>query len=484
MGVGTLLRRRLLTHPVALVAVATSVLMSMVVVATLQLLSSAIADASVRTTLDVPATALGRPLTAGVRPGELADVDRAGARRRGARRAGCRRDPHLHRHLPRHRGPRRHRPGRPRRRRRPRRRAPSSPAARGRRHRATTWARAAARSRWCCPWPLPMRSAPGRGHAPRPRPTSSTATRTRSTSLVTGTSEPTGVDDGLWVDDPLGPRGGRRSDFTSYGRSSSRRGSFDRAFAGPRRHLALAPGGDDVTTEDLPASATGWRGHRGPPPHRRHRGRRHARPGGRRGGPAAARRPGQLGAARPARPRGPGQRAGPRVAPHAHRAPRRARHGIPRRGRRAAGVAARARDPPDADPRGLDAPARGAGHRPTPASSCCWARWARCSWHRCCRRPWPARPVSSSVRTGCASALDVGAAVVGRRADGAARDRRHRHHDAAGRPGARRRRRPVRAGSCACSPGRGSTCSSSGSGCSRSCSCAATTRPGRRPSTP
>ena len=62
MGVGTLLRRRLLTHPVALVAVATSVLMSMVVVATLQLLSSAIADASVRTTLDVPGdAALGGP---------------------------------------------------------------------------------------------------------------------------------------------------------------------------------------------------------------------------------------------------------------------------------------------------------------------------------------------------------------------------------------------------------------------------------------
>ena len=67
MGVGTLLRRRLLTHPVALVAVATSVLMSMVVVATLQLLSSAIADASVRTTLDVPGEQRSVALTAGVR---------------------------------------------------------------------------------------------------------------------------------------------------------------------------------------------------------------------------------------------------------------------------------------------------------------------------------------------------------------------------------------------------------------------------------
>ena len=69
MGVGTLLRRRLLTHPVALVAVATSVLMSMVVVATLQLLSSAIADASVSTTLDVPGERRSVALTAGVRPG-------------------------------------------------------------------------------------------------------------------------------------------------------------------------------------------------------------------------------------------------------------------------------------------------------------------------------------------------------------------------------------------------------------------------------
>ena len=76
MGVGTLLRRRLLTHPVALVAVAVSVLMSMVVVASLQLLSSAIADASVRTSLDVPGDARSVALSAGLRPGELADVDR------------------------------------------------------------------------------------------------------------------------------------------------------------------------------------------------------------------------------------------------------------------------------------------------------------------------------------------------------------------------------------------------------------------------
>ncbi len=119
MGVGTLLRRRLLTHPVALVAVATSVLMSMVVVATLQLLSSAIADASVRTTLEVSGDRRSVALTAGLRPGELADVDRRVRAALAAGRAGCRGDPHLHRHLSRHPGARRHRPRRPRRRRRP-----------------------------------------------------------------------------------------------------------------------------------------------------------------------------------------------------------------------------------------------------------------------------------------------------------------------------------------------------------------------------
>ena len=161
MGVGTLLRRRLLTHPVALVAVATSVLMSMVVVATLQLLSAAIADASVRTTLDVAGDARSASITAGLRPGELADVDRrvrdavaaggpdAVVTRTGtvtSRGIGGRAETDRARladldDL--------RRAGRARR------------AARGRPHRATRSARAAARSRWPCRWPPPTRSGSG-----------------------------------------------------------------------------------------------------------------------------------------------------------------------------------------------------------------------------------------------------------------------------------------------------------------------------------
>jgi hypothetical protein len=136
VGVGTLLRRRLLTHPVALVAVATSVLMSMVVVATLQLLSSAIADASVRTTLT-----------------DLVDADAK---------------------------------------------------------------------------PLPV--------------------------VVTGTYEPTGVDEGLWVDDPLGLAGVSRSDFTTYGPFVAAEGSFDRTFAGSSTATwRWLPSGAEVTTDELPA---------------------------------------------------------------------------------------------------------------------------------------------------------------------------------------------------------------------------------------
>jgi len=51
MGLLTLLRRRLRTHPLALTAVVVAALMSMVVVATLQLLSGAISDAGARSNL-------------------------------------------------------------------------------------------------------------------------------------------------------------------------------------------------------------------------------------------------------------------------------------------------------------------------------------------------------------------------------------------------------------------------------------------------
>lgn len=76
MGVVTLLLRRLRTHPTAFVAVATSVLMSMTVVATLQTLSVAIGDAGVRGGLDVPPAQRSVVVTAGLRPGELAAADR------------------------------------------------------------------------------------------------------------------------------------------------------------------------------------------------------------------------------------------------------------------------------------------------------------------------------------------------------------------------------------------------------------------------
>ena len=75
MGLGTLLRRRLFTHPVALVAVLTAVVMSMTVVATLQLLSRDLADASVRTTLDVPAKDRTVAVSASLKPGQLAAAD-------------------------------------------------------------------------------------------------------------------------------------------------------------------------------------------------------------------------------------------------------------------------------------------------------------------------------------------------------------------------------------------------------------------------
>ncbi len=161
MGVGTLLRRRLLTHPVALVAVATSVPMSMVVVVTLQLLSSAIAGASLRTTLEVSSDQRSVALTVGVR-------------------------------------------------------------------RAS--------------WPAPPGDdvAPGAGALEVVLPgAAATALGARVGTrlalvdlvddaakplevVVTGTYEPTGVADGLWVDDPLGLAGVGRSDYTTYGPFATR----------------------------------------------------------------------------------------------------------------------------------------------------------------------------------------------------------------------------------------------------------------------
>lgn len=259
MGVGTLLRRRLLTHPVALVAVATSVLMSMVVAATLQLLSSAIADASVRTTLDVPGDARSVALTAGLRPGELADVDR---RVRAALAVGGP-DAVVTRTT-----------------------TATSRGIEGRgdtdRARLADVSDLQQRARLVeGEWPTPPADdvGPGRGSIEVVLPVAAAdaldvtvGTRLALTDLVdraadpltvvvTGTYDPTGVDDGLWVDDPLGLSGVARSDFTTYGPFVAAEGALDRAFAGPSTATwRWLPGGGVVTTADLPGVQAGVEG--------------------------------------------------------------------------------------------------------------------------------------------------------------------------------------------------------------------------------
>ncbi|HET7821204.1 MAG TPA: FtsX-like permease family protein [Ornithinibacter sp.] len=250
MGVGTLLRRRLLTHPVALVAVATSVLMSMVVVATLQLLSSAIADASVRTTLAVPGEQRSVALTAGVRPGELADVDRRvrAALAQGGPDAVVTRT--------------------------------STVTSRGIEGRSETdravladLADLKGRARLTAgAWPASPGHAVGPGGAPLEVALPVVAAQALGVSVgsrlsltdlvadakplpvvVTGTYEPTGVDDGRWIDDPLGLAGVARSDFTTYGPFVAAEGSFDRPFAGSSTATwRWLPSSGDVTANDLP----------------------------------------------------------------------------------------------------------------------------------------------------------------------------------------------------------------------------------------
>ena len=256
MGVGTLLRRRLLTHPVALVAVATSVLMSMVVVATLQLLSSAIADASVRTTLEVSSDRRSVALTAGLRPGELTDVDRRvrAALAEGGPDAVVTRT--------------------------------STVTSRGIEGRADTdrailadVADLASRAQLTSgAWPAAPRDdvAPGGAALEVVLPGAAAAaldarvgTRLSLVDLVddaakplevvvTGTYEPTGVDKGVWVDDPLGLAGVGRSDYTTYGPLVTAPGALDRQFAGSSTATwRWLPGGDDITTAELPAVRAG-----------------------------------------------------------------------------------------------------------------------------------------------------------------------------------------------------------------------------------
>ena len=72
------------------------------------------------------------------------------------------------------------------------------------------------------------------------------------TVLVTGTFRPTGVDEGLWVDDPLGLAGVATSDFTSYGPFVVAPGTLDSGLVGPSTVTwRWLPGGDDVTTAEL-----------------------------------------------------------------------------------------------------------------------------------------------------------------------------------------------------------------------------------------
>ncbi|QIM21304.1 FtsX-like permease family protein [Phycicoccus sp. HDW14] len=77
MGGARLLRRRLGSHPVAVAAIAVSVLASLVVVTALQVLSAAITDAGVRSALVVPPAERSLVLSAALRPGDLAAVDAA-----------------------------------------------------------------------------------------------------------------------------------------------------------------------------------------------------------------------------------------------------------------------------------------------------------------------------------------------------------------------------------------------------------------------
>jgi hypothetical protein len=77
MGLARLLRRRLGTHPVAVLAIVTSVMMSLVVVTALRLLSADIADAGVRTSLDVPPEDRSFAVSATLDPGDLATADAA-----------------------------------------------------------------------------------------------------------------------------------------------------------------------------------------------------------------------------------------------------------------------------------------------------------------------------------------------------------------------------------------------------------------------
>lgn len=222
--VRALLARRVRAHPAALVAVTASVLVSMLVVATLQLLASGIARASVRAELGVPAGDRGVVVSAGVHPGELAAADaRVRAAVAGAGDGTLTRS--------------------------------STATTRGLVGGAPTdrvllsdldglqgRARLVAGA-----WPETPAGGvrPGAGPVEAVVPENvaraldiSVGDRLALTDLiapggppitvvVAGVFAPTGVEQGLWADDPLGLRGVSRTDFTTFGPVVVPEGAFD-----------------------------------------------------------------------------------------------------------------------------------------------------------------------------------------------------------------------------------------------------------------
>jgi hypothetical protein len=220
--VWTLLTRRARAHPGAVLAVAVSVLTSLLVVATVQLLARGIADAAVRGEVDGPVAERSVALSAGLRPGEL---DQADLRVRAVVATGG--SGHLTRS--------------------------ATATARGIAGRAVTdraqlldlddlpgQARLVAGA-----WPRTPRGA-GAGAVVEVALPENAATPLRAsvgdvltlTDLtvpdaaplrvrVAGVFRPTDVADGRWVDEPLAGAGVRRTDFTTYGPFVTGPGALD-----------------------------------------------------------------------------------------------------------------------------------------------------------------------------------------------------------------------------------------------------------------
>ncbi|PKW28005.1 FtsX-like permease family protein [Phycicoccus duodecadis] len=216
----TLLARRARAHPAAVVAVAVSVLTSLLVVATLQLLAGGIADAAVRGEVDGPVVERSVALSAGLRPGELAPADRrvravvatggdglltraATATARGiAGRAATDRAQLLD----------------------------LDDLPRQARLVAGAWPRTPAAPGGVVEVALPENAAAPLGAAVGDVLALTDLTAPDAAPLrvrVTGVFRPTQVAAGRWVDEPLGGAGVRRTDFTTYGPFVTGPGAFD-----------------------------------------------------------------------------------------------------------------------------------------------------------------------------------------------------------------------------------------------------------------